>query len=694
MAKLTQVKNGEYIGGNKYVINSVGNGKSTVDFSPDQVIQAGTPVGAEILNEMQKNGLYTLNGSRGIVGQEEQYSINFEGFTDFDCETLNCLFIPDASSTGNNISLLINQVKYTFDEMPSLIGGEVYEIQLNKTKKTASFRKNNNVLITINTIEDLKKLNKVKVGNIVELLGYYQAGDGANHKRVIADSDDGSGVQLENGLYANIVHNGEVNVSWFGAKGDGVTDDTESIRKTIKYAYDNYGQFFGRGREFKITFLAKTYIVNGSLIDTNLGVRNSRMSFVGKGMHSTVIQFTGTLFDNVDIFSFTQFEKICFISDYTGEFMKMTSNIKNAPQGINFNLCRFYRIKTIIETSGDTMCSEVSFVQCRIADSNEDCKLFIINNSQGVNWRFIATDIETFKGICFELLSGFQCSVYSGSIIPIENGVVISVPENANTALFGAGNSPDITFFSSRFELRNTTKLISKLNYNAGLEVYFENCGMGGYNITTQTVLELCGSHNIQFTRCSNMQKFSMLQKQKYTPQYPSSKLIFKETDLNKEDFLSKCTFEIDGTQGNYHGFGNIIIDEIVYNYYYKGFNSNKYLQTQSVYEDLIRYPHIELKGNSVVNTVKEINYGNCGRSIRKVIVGNYKKDGYGSANLIVNVYSKNKQNLLAEFETTLNSSKVSEVDVIDFVDGIVIETICDSGYETIPRVNLKVEVL
>lgn len=69
---------------------------------------------------------------------------------------------------------------------------------------------------TFDTIEDLQKSKKLKLGEVVSLDGYYSKGDGAHHKRKIEASDDGSGVQLPNGLWANIVHSGEVNVSWFG----------------------------------------------------------------------------------------------------------------------------------------------------------------------------------------------------------------------------------------------------------------------------------------------------------------------------------------------------------------------------------------------------------------------------------------------------------------------------------------------
>lgn len=82
-------------------------------------------------------------------------------------------------------------------------------------------------------IEQMVSDTGLQLDNVVELLGYYKAGDGAGHKRVIADSDDGSGVQLDNGLYANIVHSGIIHSNWFGANKNG--DVTDIFKKIVAY---------------------------------------------------------------------------------------------------------------------------------------------------------------------------------------------------------------------------------------------------------------------------------------------------------------------------------------------------------------------------------------------------------------------------------------------------------------------------
>lgn len=91
-----------------------------------------------------------------------------------------------------------------------------------------------------NTIEDLIAMRFLKVGDIVEVLGYYSAGDGAGHKRIIKVEDDGSGVQLSNNLWACIIINKDyIDITWFGAKrNENINTSpitTQAFKKALSY---------------------------------------------------------------------------------------------------------------------------------------------------------------------------------------------------------------------------------------------------------------------------------------------------------------------------------------------------------------------------------------------------------------------------------------------------------------------------
>lgn len=62
---------------------------------------------------------------------------------------------------------------------------------------------------TVDTIEDLKLRKDFNIGDVVELNGYNAAGDGLGHKRKISNANDGTGVQLNNGLWGNVVPNSD-----------------------------------------------------------------------------------------------------------------------------------------------------------------------------------------------------------------------------------------------------------------------------------------------------------------------------------------------------------------------------------------------------------------------------------------------------------------------------------------------------
>lgn len=108
-----------------------------------------------------------------------------------------------------------------------------YEVVDTETADRVGIGTYKTTLRTADTIEDLKRLN-LKVGDIVEVLGYYTKGDGADHKRKIESSDDGSGVQLANGLWANIVRTSSVKVEWLGCRhSDDNFDNAPLLMKTI-----------------------------------------------------------------------------------------------------------------------------------------------------------------------------------------------------------------------------------------------------------------------------------------------------------------------------------------------------------------------------------------------------------------------------------------------------------------------------
>jgi hypothetical protein len=108
----------------------------------------------------------------------------------------------------------------------------------------------------------------LRAGQIITLKAYHQRVP-ARHQRIVAKSDDGSGVPYKK-MWLNVYSDGKVNVKWFGARGDGKKDDIDYLQKASSYAKANV-IVLGTNEIYKTTkpFILepkKTYIANNTTL--------------------------------------------------------------------------------------------------------------------------------------------------------------------------------------------------------------------------------------------------------------------------------------------------------------------------------------------------------------------------------------------------------------------------------------------
>jgi len=90
----------------------------------------------------------------------------------------------------------------------------------------------------VNSIDELKTISNLEA---VNALGYYTKGDGGGGTfywdSTSTETDNGGTIiqatGVTTGRWKRVYSGGAVNVKWFGAKGDGITDDTEDTSSWI-----------------------------------------------------------------------------------------------------------------------------------------------------------------------------------------------------------------------------------------------------------------------------------------------------------------------------------------------------------------------------------------------------------------------------------------------------------------------------
>lgn len=443
---------------------------------------------------------------------------------------------------------------------------------------------------------------------------------------------------------------------------------TEAFKQAIKEAYSKSYNQTGWRSPLVIEIPSGEYIIDDTLVDSSTSVNGGRFVFKGDGYQNTKIIFNPSeekyLFDNTGVFGFTLFEGISFQSNNMGKFMNGQGGGTGNAQGFIFEKCRFDDWLNIIYVTGLTMMSEVTFRDCRIKGGGSDSVMFHMNNPQAVNWRFIATDIESFSGTMIELLQGTTITYLQGSIIPI-NGTVISIPESAIPNSFGPGNNPCIQINGARFELRKKSFLVKAAKAAVNAAMVFTNCGMGGFNLTNTVedrhyTIDVSMRGYIKFIDCHNMQNFSMRDKWSNSSSYTFPKeIIFEHTDVNIQDFLSTSTsIDVDNNYNNTLGAARIICNNHVYSILDSPmFFSDKPLIT-TFYKYDISNPLTFKFFDPSITTDHEIP-GFTRKTIYGVSLYIYSLAVYGAFSMHVRILNKAKTVVLLEGDFIFNKSSV-----------------------------------
>ena len=322
--------------------------------------------------------------------------------------------------------------------------------------------------------------------------------------------------QEVNEKISNIV---SVNVKDFGAKGDGVTDDTVAVKSAIAHACT-----FAKGTGWKsyvpnILFPAGDYVISepqalnptiSSLLGYNIvgeGYMNTRIKYTyeGNGENDYLMLNGGKSW-----WGFSYVEKISFSGNGNNNIWAIKS-MGGSPQANRFNKVNFGNVKNCVTVLYGNMNANADLFRFH------ECKASGIygwvfgvagtQNSQSINHSFVNCDFETIYGTILHFRSGGEVTVHGGSWIVNKNGRVITCDDISGSGI-GASNNL-FTFFGTKFEWqdvenRNNDETYPLLRNSSRASINFTRCNFGQFSnaISTNHIFGLVEMGELTFDSC------------------------------------------------------------------------------------------------------------------------------------------------------------------------------------------------
>lgn len=215
----------------------------------------------------------TAEGKRNGSYAKAEWANDIWGF--FGALFRNAGITPNGKTETARDSQLFTALINVFDKIKAK-GVVHYDINQELTDEEKSIARKNIDVPNISddvkqfaSVADMKAAKFLAPGMTVVTQGYYEPGDGGGavyvvRKKTDEDKDNTGAIHfLQDGICAKLIIESVVSVKWFGAKGDGRTDDTEAIQRAIDY-------LFTAGNSGTITVPLGTFIFTSICVKTGL----------------------------------------------------------------------------------------------------------------------------------------------------------------------------------------------------------------------------------------------------------------------------------------------------------------------------------------------------------------------------------------------------------------------------------------